>query len=110
MDREMPPGGGIILGLIACIAGWLLLVVAATGCASPYKLPCEFALKVKVMDTAEVDRECRSLGAADHQGMPVSSSYPIRGCATANGIISEPAVMTLGHEVEHHIKRRCARR
>ena len=78
-----------------------------SACAPVYRYPCEFDLRVKVMDAAGANDECHGLGAVDHQGQRVPRSRRINGCAPGDAIITRANAATAGHEIMHHVDRKC---
>ncbi len=101
-----------LLRIIAIAAGWAAMMVFAfsvmSGCASTLKTPCEFDVKVKVMDAFNTDHECRRLGARfSDNGLGIGDRHWIRGCSTKGLVVTNGSESSAGHEMKHQIERNC---
>lgn len=91
----------------------LLLAVLLSGCgASQLRRPCEFTVKVRVMEDEEADKECRRLGARRHDnGDFIKDTTTLRGCAPYDDtLITNGEEWVGGHELRHHVERNCGRK
>jgi hypothetical protein len=85
-----------------------LMALTAFGCATPIRRPCDFTLKVRVLDTYNADFECRRLGVLrKDNGDFIKESDTVRGCAPEGMIISNGTQDNLGHELNHAVERNC---
>ena len=104
MDKRLPHGGGIVLAMGICLPFWL----GVAGCASALKTPCEFSVKVRVLNPDDTDNECRVKGVVfSDWGGSIPDSRWIRGCAPVGEIITNGTELNAGHEMAHQIDRHC---
>ena len=86
----------------------LAAILPSLGCASTLRTPCEFTVKVRVLDADSVDSECRRVGAKfSDDGLGIDDSQWILGCAPEGEIIMDGSVSTAVHEIEHQIDQNC---
>lgn len=86
----------------------LFVLLALSACATPIRRPCEFTLKVRVLDAYNADFECRRLGVKnDDNGNLIKDTAFVRGCAPAGMIVSNGTQDNLGHKLQHAVERNC---
>lgn len=85
-----------------------VLLLSLSACATPIRRPCEFTLKVRVLDAYNADFECRRLGVhrADN-GDFIKDTDMVRGCAPVGMIVSSGTQDNLGHELLHAVEANC---
>lgn len=85
-----------------------LMALTAFGCAAPLRRPCDFTLKVRVLDTVNADFECRRLGVKwTDKGWSIKDRDTVRGCAGDGFIITNGTPDNVAHELNHEIERVC---
>ena len=86
----------------------LAAILPSLGCASTLRTPCEFTVKVRVLDSFNTDHECRRAGVRfSDWGGSISDGRWILGCAPEGEIITNGTELNAGHEMAHQIDRNC---
>ena len=85
----------------------LAAILPSLGCASTLRTPCEFTVKVRVLDADSVDSECREGVVFSDWGGSIPDKRWIKGCAGNGEIVMDGSESTAGHEMMHMVDQNC---